>query len=117
MFRVNRLKLGLAFIFLAAGIAGFILLQDSATVIRVLALLLGLLSAITVAWFTTQGREFYAYCRESAEETKKVVWPNRKETIQTSGVVFAFVVAMALFLWLVDAGLLAAVKAIMGQGD
>ncbi|MBA2483077.1 MAG: preprotein translocase subunit SecE, partial [Nitrosomonas sp.] len=44
-------------------------------------------------------------------------WPTRKETVQTSGVVFAFVIAMALFLWLVDAGLLAAVKAIMGQGD
>jgi preprotein translocase subunit SecE len=114
---VNKLKLGLAFILMAAGIAGFILLRDSAVVIQVLSILLGLLSAITVAWFTTQGRQFYAYCKESAEETKKVVWPTRKETVQTSGVVFAFVIAMALFLWLVDAGLLAAVKAIMGQGD
>jgi len=114
---VNKLKLGLAFIFMAAGIAGFILLRDSATVVRVLSILLGLLGAITVAWYTTQGREFFTYCKESSEETKKVVWPNRKETIQTSGVVFAFVIAMALFLWLVDAGLLAAVKAIMGQGD
>lgn len=114
---MNKLKLGLAFILMAAGIAGFILLRDSAMVIQVLSILLGLLSAITVAWFTTQGRQFYAYCKESAEETKKVVWPTRKETVQTSGVVFAFVIAMALFLWLVDAGLLAAVKAIMGQGD
>lgn len=114
---MNKLKLGLAFILMAAGIAGFILLRDSAVVIQVLSILLGLLSALTVAWFTTQGRQFYAYCRESAEETKKVVWPTRKETVQTSGVVFAFVIAMALFLWLVDAGLLAAVKAIMGQGD
>ena len=113
---MNKLKLGLAFIFMAAGMAGFILLSDSATVVRVLSLLLGFLSAITVAWFTTQGREFFTYCKESSEETKKVVWPTRKETIQTSGVVFAFVIAMALFLWLVDAGLLAAVKAIMGQG-
>lgn len=113
---MNKLKLGLAFIFMAAGMAGFILLSDSATVVRVLLLLLGFLSAITMAWFTTQGREFYTYCKESSEETKKVVWPTRKETIQTSGVVFAFVIAMALFLWLVDAGLLAAVKAIMGQG-
>lgn len=114
---MNKLKLGLAFILMAAGIAGFILLRDSAMVIQVLSILLGLLSAITVAWFTTQGRQFYAFCKESAEETKKVVWPTRKETVQTSGVVFAFVIAMALFLWLVDAGLLAAVKAIMGQGD
>jgi preprotein translocase subunit SecE len=50
-------------------------------------------------------------------EARKVVWPTRKETIQTTGVVFAFVVVMALFLWLVDAGLLWAVKLLMGQGN
>ena len=50
-------------------------------------------------------------------ETKKVVWPTRKETLQTTGIVFVFVVIMALFLWLVDASLLWAVKRLIGQGD
>ena len=50
-------------------------------------------------------------------EARKVVWPTRKETIQTTGIVFAFVVVMALFLWLVDAGLLWAVKLLMGRSD
>jgi preprotein translocase subunit SecE len=86
-------------------------------VIRVVTMLFGFMMAVMVAWYTTQGREFYVYCRESSDETKKVVWPTRKETIQTSGVVFAFVVTMALFLWLVDAGLLAIIKLLMGRED
>lgn len=112
---MNKVKLGLAFLFVAAGIAGFIYLRDSATVVRVLSILFGFALAIGTAWFTTQGREFYTFCREAADETKKVVWPTRKETLQTSGVVFAFVVTMALFLWLVDAALMSSVQLIMGR--
>jgi preprotein translocase subunit SecE len=44
-----------------------------------------------------------------------VVWPTRKETLQTTGVVFAFMVLMALFLWVVDTGLLWFVKKLLGQ--
>ena len=51
------------------------------------------------------------------DETKRVVWPTRKETIQTTLVVFGFVFVMAAFLWLVDAGLLWAVRHLMGQGE
>ena len=64
-----------------------------------------------------QARNFYAYARESIEEAKRVVWPTRKETLQTTGVVFAFVFVMAVFLWLVDAGLLWAVRLLMGRSD
>ncbi len=84
-------------------------------VIRLLSILTGFLLAAVVAKFTTQGQEFYEFCGESIEETKKVVWPNRKEALQTSGVVFAFVIAMALFLWLIDAALMSLVKLMMNQ--
>jgi preprotein translocase subunit SecE len=113
--RVDKVKLGLALLLLIAGIAGFYYLRDSAMVIRVVVVLLGIVLAVAVAWFTDPGRRFHAFARESSEETMKVVWPNRKETTQTTGIVFAFVVAMALFLWMVDAGLLVAVKYLMGQ--
>ena len=46
-----------------------------------------------------------------------MVWPNRKETLQTTGIVFVFVVVMALFLWLVDASLLWMVQKLIGQGS
>ncbi len=115
--RVDKIKLGFALLLMAAGIAGFYYLRDSAMVIRVVSVLLGFLLAVTVAWFTIQGKQFYAFSRESSEETRKVVWPNRKETVQMTGIVFAFVVVMAIFLWMVDAGLLLSVKYMMGRGE
>ena len=114
---MNKIKLGFALLLLAAGIAGFYYLRDSAMVIRVVSVLLGFILAATVAWFTVQGKQFYAFSRESSEETKKVVWPNRKETVQMTGLVFAFVVVMAIFLWMVDDGLLLLVKSVMGRGE
>lgn len=114
---MDKIKLGFALLLLAAGIAGFYYLRDSAMVIRVVSVLSGFILAATVAWFTIQGKQFYAFSRESSEETKKVVWPNRKETVQMTGLVFAFVVVMAIFLWMVDAGLLLLVKSVMGRGE
>lgn len=112
---MDKVKLGLAVLVGLAGIVGFYLLQESPTVIRVLSLLLGFVMAMAIAMFTAQGRLFFAYSRDSVEETKKVVWPSRKETLQTAGVVFAFVMTMAIFLWLVDAGLMAIVRLVMDQ--
>ncbi|WP_025042209.1 preprotein translocase subunit SecE [Nitrosospira briensis] len=112
---MDKIKLGFALLLLIAGIAGFYYLSDSAMVIRVISVLAGIVLAVVVVWFTTQGKQFYAFSRESSEETRKVVWPTRKETMQTTGIVFGFVLVMALFLWMVDAGLLIAVKYLMGQ--
>ncbi|MDO9470914.1 MAG: preprotein translocase subunit SecE [Nitrosomonas sp.] len=112
---MNKLKLVLVFVFIVAGVAGFIYLSESPMVVRVLSIMVGFLLAVIAASFTVQGQEFYVFCKESTEETKKVVWPNRKETLQTSGVVFAFVVAMALFLWFIDSALMSLVKLMMNQ--
>ncbi len=112
---MDKIKLGFAVLLLIAGIAGFYYLRDSAMVIRVIAVLSGFILAAVTVWFTSQGKQFHAFSRESAEETKKVVWPSRKETVQTTGIVFAFVLVMAIFLWMVDAGLLLSVRYMMGQ--
>lgn len=112
---MDKIKLGFALLLLITGIAGFYYLRDSAMVLRVISVLGGIVLAVVVVWFTPQGKQFYAFSRESSEETRRVVWPSRKETMQTTGVVFAFVVVMAIFLWMVDAGLLLAVKYLMGQ--
>jgi len=113
---VNKVKLGLVFLFSVTGIVGFTYFSESAMVVRVLSVLLGLLLAAFVARFTTQGQDFFAFCKESSVETRKVVWPNRKETLQTSAMVFAFVVTMALFLWLIDAALMSIIRLLMDQG-
>jgi transcriptional antiterminator NusG len=48
------------------------------------------------------GARFFDFSQEAVVETKKVVWPSRKETMQTTGIVFAFVLVMAIVLWLTD---------------
>ena len=103
-------KADLALVTLAAlaalgGVLGFTFLTDQPTLVRVGVLLGGLLVAIAIAYFSQLGKRFLAYARESYEETKRVVWPSRKETVTTTGIVFGFVVIMALFLFIVDKSL------------
>jgi len=95
-------KLAIAGLLVLAGIAGYYYLSDSALILRVLAVLAGLIGGAVVAYFSTPGREFAVFAGEAVAEVKKVVWPTRKETIQTTAAVFAFVVVMAVFLWISD---------------
>jgi preprotein translocase subunit SecE len=70
--------------------------------LRVLAM--AALMAVGVALFFSSepGKQLIAYGQDSAREVRKVVWPTRKESMQMTGYVFAFVFVMALFLWLAD---------------
>lgn len=86
-------------------------------IIRVLLVFGGVIAGALVAALSAPGKRFYAFAQESVVETKKVVWPSRKETLQTTVWVFMFVAVMAAFLWLVDAGLLWMVKLLMGRSD
>jgi preprotein translocase subunit SecE len=81
----------------------------------VLAVFAGIGLGLAVAALSEPGRQFIAFSREAITEARKVVWPTRKETLQATGAVFFLVITMALFLWLVDAGLLWIVKTLMGQ--
>jgi len=114
---IDKVKLAVAVGLVCAGVAGFYLMSESAAILRVGAVLAGVVLGVVVAWTSAQGKQFYAFAQESIAETKKVVWPTRKEAAQTTGIVFVFVVVMALFLWLVDAGLLWLVKQLMGRSD
>jgi preprotein translocase subunit SecE len=88
-----------------AGVLGFTFLTEQPTLVRLAALVGGLAAGAAIAWFSEPGKRFLAYARESYQETRRVVWPTRKETISTTGIVFGFVVLMALFLFLVDKSL------------
>ncbi len=98
----DKLKFTLALLLLSAGVAGFYLLGDKPMILRVLSVLAGLGAGAAVAWFTVPGQRFFDFSQEAVVETKKVVWPSRKETMQTTGIVFAFVLAMAIILWMTD---------------
>ncbi|HEX6633309.1 MAG TPA: preprotein translocase subunit SecE [Usitatibacter sp.] len=112
----ERIKIAIAALIAVGGFVAFYWLGDRALVLRLGALLGALALAVVVMWFTEAGRAFAAFSRESWEEAKRVVWPTRKETLQTTAVVFAFVFTMALFLWLVDTGLLWITEKLLGQG-
>jgi preprotein translocase subunit SecE len=97
--------LAVAVLLVAAGIAGYYLLGDAPLVVRFLSVLGGIVAGLAVGYFSAPGREFAVFAGEAVGEVKKVVWPTRKETMQTTAAVFAFVVVMALFLWLTDKSL------------
>ncbi len=100
---VDKIKLGIAALLVAAAVWGFYYLGASPMIARLGVILAGVLLATAVAWTSEPGKRFYVYSQEAIAETKKVVWPARKETVQTTGVVVAFVIVMAIFLWIVDA--------------
>jgi len=101
----ENIKLLAAVTLFVAGIWGYYLLNDSNLLLRVGAVVGGIAAGAAVAAISDAGRRFIAFSRESLNEVKKVVWPTRKETMQTTAAVFAFAVAMALFLWISDKGL------------
>jgi len=111
----DKIRITVALLLAAAGVAGFYYLDQSPMIVRVVAVLAGLAVGAFVFWLSAPGKEFQVFAQESVTETKKVVWPTRKETLQTTGIVFAFMVVMALFLWIVDAGLLWAVKRLLSR--
>ena len=101
----DKIKVAIAVLLLLAGVAGFYLLSESAMVLRVASVLSGIVAGAVIGWTSAPGKEFFLFAQEAVVETKKVVWPTRKESFQTAGAVFAFVVAMAVFLWITDKGL------------
>ena len=113
----DKIKLSVAFLLVVAGISGFYTLHESAAVVKLASVLLGLLLAAAVAWTSEPGKRFFVFGRESVDEAKRVVWPTRKETVQTTGIVILFAVIMALFLWMVDASLMLLVNKLMGRSE
>ena len=98
----DRFKLASAALLLVGGVVAYYLLGKQDLWLRVLALV-ALLSAAVAVFFTAEtGKQLIAFGRDSVRETKKVVWPTRKEATQMTGYVFAFVIVMALFLFLTD---------------
>lgn len=98
----DKAKLFAAVAIVLASIAGFYVLGKQGPLVQWAALLLGLALAVAMFLFSEHGRQFIAFARDASREVKKVVWPARKESLQMTGYVFAFVVLMALFLWFTD---------------
>jgi len=114
--RADTVKLSLAALLLVAGIYGFYFFEAHSLLLRVLGLLAIAGLAGFIAIQTASGKAIWEFFGEAKTEVRKVVWPSRQETIQTTVVVLATVVVMGLLLWLFDMVLLAIVKALTGHG-
>ena len=114
---VDKIKMTAAVALVIAGIWGYYHFSETAQVLRVLMVLGGLVAAAGMAWFTQTGKELFAFGSEAWQESGKVSWPTRKETLQTTLVVFAFVFVMALFLFAVDTSLAYLVKLVTGRAE
>jgi preprotein translocase subunit SecE len=98
----DNILVGVAVLVALAGVIGFSFFSDLALLARTGILIGGLVAGGAIAWFTVPGRRFLAFAQDAWEETRKVTWPTREETVKTTGVVFLFVALMAVFLFAVD---------------
>ena len=101
----DKAKLAATGLLVVGAVAVFYLLGKQDLWLRVSALLVLVAAAAGVFFTSVQGKELIAFGRDSAKELRKVVWPTRPEATQMTAYVFAFVVIMALFLWLTDKSL------------
>lgn len=99
---VNVAKLGAAVVVLVAGIAGFYLLSDYSSAVRTVGLIVVLGIVLAIFALTIQGRAAREFLSEANFELRKVVWPTRQETIQTTLVIVAVVIVLSLILWMID---------------
>jgi preprotein translocase subunit SecE len=114
--RLDGVKWAAAVILLGAAIAGFYYFGDTSLLLRVVALLAAGGVALAILSLTEKGREAWAFMREARTEVRKVVWPTRKETVQTTSIIVVMVAIVAVFLWLIDMLLAWGVQRLIGQG-
>lgn len=101
----NRLLLAASVLAFLAGVVGFHWAGEQQALLGLGLLLVGLALAVALGLVSPSGRQFIGFAKESQAEAKRVHWPSRKETGQMTGVVFLFVLVMAIFLWLTDKSL------------
>jgi|SRR5579883_1775905 len=94
--------LTLSILLVTGGIVAFYWYDELALPWRVLMVLAGLAAGVGLAWFSRYGREFWQFALAARTELRKVVWPDREDTVRTTVVIFVFVVVMAVFFWLLD---------------
>ena len=98
----DKMRLALVAALVIAGLVAYYMLSPQGVWVQWAGLLVGLVAAVVVFFTAETGKQLVAFGRDAVRETKKVVWPERKEALQITLYVFAFVVVMALFLWLTD---------------
>ncbi|MBS3785653.1 MAG: preprotein translocase subunit SecE [Gammaproteobacteria bacterium] len=98
----DKAKVVLAIGVFLAGVVGFYLFEDQSPLIRVIGMVVMAIVAIGIAMTSQQGRSAWAFAREARQELRKVVWPTRQESVQTTLIVLVMVIIVSILLWLMD---------------
>jgi len=112
----DTVKLAAAAVLLVAGIYGFYHFAAYSLLLRVVGLLVIAGGAVAVALQTQQGRQLWQFASGARTEVRKVVWPTRQETLQTTLVVILMVLILGVVLWLFDMVLMSILRFLTGQG-
>ncbi len=113
---VDVVKQVFALLLVSAAVVGFYYFSEFPLLYRVLSLVAIVILALVVMLTTRLGQNTWAFMLESKQEVRKVVWPSRAETMQTTLMVFAMVFIVGLILWLLDMFLFWGVRVLTGQG-
>jgi preprotein translocase subunit SecE len=112
---MDTIKLLVSVLLLVAAIGGFYVYEEQVVIwARVLGLLVVAGVAVAIALQSAAGRRMWAFASDSRTEVRKVVWPSRQETIQTTLIVFGMVLVIGIILWLVDMMFMSIVRAVTG---
>jgi preprotein translocase subunit SecE len=112
----DKAKLYAAIVIVIAGVAGYYYLGGQPTWIRWMPVLASLVLGALVVAFSAYGHAFREFLTLARVELRKIVWPNRDETLKTTAVVFGFVIVFGIFFWVLDLVLAWATKTLTGQG-
>lgn len=112
----DMVKIFAAVAVLLGSVVAYYYFSAQPLVLRVGGVLLALALAAWIAVQSFQGQVLWKFVQASRMELRKVVWPTREETIQTTGIVLLFAAIMGTFFWLLDLGLLALTRVITGRG-
>ncbi len=112
--KLDTFKLLLAIAILILGIVGFYYYETESQLYRVLGVVFAAGVAVAISATTALGQNLIGFGREARMEVRKVVWPTRQETLQTTFMVLVAVIIIGIFLWLVDMLLAQAIQMITG---
>ena len=113
---MDSIKLILAILITIAGIGGFYYFGDESLLLRVVSLLVAMGVAVMLVMMTDMGRGFWGFLQGSQVELRKIVWPTKKETMQTTLIVMVMVLFVGILLWMFDGLLLWGIGMVTGQG-
>lgn len=113
---LDTVKLAIALLIAVSAIAVFYMFSEYSTLYRVMGLIVAAGVSIAIAMQTEKGRYLWAFTQDAQIEVRKVVWPTRQETIQTTMIVVLVVVLVSIILWILDTFLGWSIGLLMGQG-